>query len=416
MYRPSRRQSSAESLPSYGGSSSSNYLQTPQSVYTPPPAPNNSSPYTTHPVQYGQRGGNPSPPNSHSQAHLRPVYPMSNGSPYQQMSAKTKTSAGGICKYFGYLILVVIVASGWVVAYQLNEAKTQATADLSELRQHSEEMSKTLGKVQEESSFKSRDLSRLESKYKKQMLEMEETYKGDLARLSSVEQREEALMDDSARLREFIQMQSRLDALEKFGEGPYRIYVEMGFHEDEQRIDEWRANNPDALIMPDDVRVGPYKFIIKLAPLDLMPHSVHMFLQMVSLNLYEGIRFNLNPGHVIMTASSLEQKEAFDDSGYSHLSFSEHHPEYPHKRHTIGFASRPPGPHFYINMRDNEDVHGPGGQSQYVLNEEADPCFGEIIAGFDAIDRIKKLPLDEDGERILDPPIFRKVKMLKPGE
>jgi len=132
------------------------------------------------------------------------------------MSAKTKTSAGGICKYFGYLILVVIVASGWVVAYQLNEAKTQATADLSELRQHSEEMSKTLGKVQEESSFKSRDLSRLESKYKKQMLEMEETYKGDLARLSSVEQREEALMDDSARLREFIQMQSRLDALEKY--------------------------------------------------------------------------------------------------------------------------------------------------------------------------------------------------------
>ena len=60
--------------------------------------------------------------------------------------------------------------------------------------------------------------------------------------------------------------------------------------------------------------------------------------------------------------------------------------------------SRPPrlplqtgGPDFYINKMDNSANHGPGGQTQVVLNEEADPCFGRILEGKDIIDRIGSL-------------------------
>lgn len=417
MYRPSRRQSSAESLPSYGGANASNTnWKTPQSGYTstPPPAPNNSSPYATHSTQYAQHGGTPSPPNSHSQSNLRPVYPMPNGSPYQQKSAKSKTRAGGVFKLLGYLAVLAIVASGWVFAYQLKKAKTQVSEELADVKGRADEMFKTLGKMQEDVSSKKRELLKVEDKYKGQIKDIKSDFHDGLERLSTMEQREQALMDDSQRLRTFIQMQSKLDTVEKYGEGPFRVYFELGFQEDELRIDEWRKSNPSELMLPDNLRAGPFKFIVKLAPLDLMPHSVHMFLQMISLKLFDGTKFDINPGHVIMTSTNPEQMKLFEDSGYNKLSFSEHHLDYPHNKNTIGFASRPPGPNFYINMRNNEDVHGPGGQSQYVLNEEADPCFGTIIAGFDAIERLRLLPLE--GDHYLNPPVIKTAKILKPGE
>ena len=141
---------------------------------------------------------------------------MPNGSPYQQKSAKSKTRAGGVFKLLGYLAVLAIIASGWVFAYQLKKAKTQVSEELADVKGRADEMFKTLGKMQEDVSSKKRELLKVEDKYKGQIKDIKSDFHDGLERLSTMEQREQALMDDSQRLRTFIQMQSKLDTVEKY--------------------------------------------------------------------------------------------------------------------------------------------------------------------------------------------------------
>merc|ERR1711983_450675 len=64
------------------------------------------------------------------------------------------------------------------------------------------------------------------------------------------------------KMREEVQQMSRREVLHKFGRGPYRIEISLDF--------------------PDSSGDGPSVFLLELAPLNLMPHSVYMFLQQVS--------------------------------------------------------------------------------------------------------------------------------------
>jgi len=59
----------------------------------------------------------------------------------------------------------------------------------------------------------------------------------------------------------------------------------------------------------------------------------------------------------------------------------------------IFVQGRPGGPDWYVSTVDNTENHGPGGQSSYAIPGEADPCFGKVIQGFDAVDRMHKLPV-----------------------
>jgi len=59
----------------------------------------------------------------------------------------------------------------------------------------------------------------------------------------------------------------------------------------------------------------------------------------------------------------------------------------------VGFAGRPGGPDFYVSTVDNSRNHGPGGQSGYADPTEADPCFGKVVEGFDAVDRMHSMPV-----------------------
>jgi hypothetical protein len=67
----------------------------------------------------------------------------------------------------------------------------------------------------------------------------------------------------------------------RFGKGPYFVEISLDFP-------------PDSPM--SELPSPPSKFVIELAPLDLMPHSVHLFLEMVSHKLWDGCSFMRNAG------------------------------------------------------------------------------------------------------------------------
>jgi len=192
-------------------------------------------------------------------------------------------------------------------------------------------------------------------------------------------EREEAMKKKIELLKYSIQNISRREVLDRFGKGPHKVEMKLDF--------------------PESAGPGPDTFVIQLAPVQEMPHTVHTFLEQVYLGLWNGCSFFRNAPHVMQATPRAysknigEDKEsAFVDSGYFHLAFQEYSENYPHKKYTLGFAGRPAGPDFYINVWDNSQAHGPGGQKHHDLPSEADPCFGRIVEGLDTIERLQNLP------------------------
>jgi hypothetical protein len=124
------------------------------------------------------------------------------------------------------------------------------------------------------------------------------------------------------------------------------------------------------------------RFTVQMAPAALMPHSVFLFLKLVSK--WKRGAFHRNAGHVLQAMVT----------GGTGLAWQEYSSEYPHKIHTLGYAGRPGGPDFYVNIIDNKHNHGPGSQGSKT---EADSCFAQIVAGLDTIERIKQLEVPKDG-------------------
>lgn len=123
-----------------------------------------------------------------------------------------------------------------------------------------------------------------------------------------------------------------------------------------------------------------------------MPHSTLLFLSQVKNGLWDGCSFIRNAGHVLQANPQTGDKKSmhakFKDANLASLTFQEYSDKHPHTKYTIGYAGRPGGLDWYVNLVDNTLSHGPGGQSQYDVPTEADPCFGEVIEGKDIIDRI----------------------------
>ena len=191
--------------------------------------------------------------------------------------------------------------------------------------------------------------------------------------------------------------------------------------------------------------------LIELAPITLMPHSVHTFLSQLSEGYWtRGTpAIVMNPGHVLQACPHpcLETKamggsypgDPYVDmrhAGLDTVSFQEYHPEYPHEKYTIGFAGRPhSGPEFYINMMNNTMDHGPKEaitkkaiEDEEEVDEmtmEPDPCFGKIISGFEVIDKIaegltrgdlpdesKEIRDDDDEEALSDSLLIQPVRIV----
>jgi len=129
--------------------------------------------------------------------------------------------------------------------------------------------------------------------------------------------------------------------LQRFGGGgPFRVEFVLKFPEEQAHA------------------VGN-RIILETAPLGMMPHAIHMFLEMASEGLYTGTRFNVaGPDTVSLKIEEDDEadnlREKFKDYTPA-LSFPEY--IFPHKEYTVGFFGRDPhelpGPSFFINTRDN---------------------------------------------------------------
>lgn len=144
--------------------------------------------------------------------------------------------------------------------------------------------------------------------------------------------------------------------------------------------------------------------VFEMAPLDLMPHSIHMFLEMIHHRLWDNSVFWHHPGvtHVV-TATTIHyhsgepRNHHFQQLRLGGVSFAEYTDNYPHEKYTVAFAGR--GPDFYINTRDNSESHAPGTQEHHKLDDEADPCFAKVVEGKDVVDALLKLSMEATKNR-----------------
>ncbi|GAX20575.1 hypothetical protein FisN_3Hh575 [Fistulifera solaris] len=166
-------------------------------------------------------------------------------------------------------------------------------------------------------------------------------------------------------LRERVQALSLEGISKKYGDGIHHVEFELEFQ---------------------DGLDGPTKFVIELAPSELMPHSVETFLDMVSNQLVDGCSFIMNALNLIKAAplpydgsSAKDKAQSFADFGLDKLAFKEYSESFPHEKYTMGFTADG-SPSFFINVDDNTHSH------------EGDPCFAKVIQGFDAVKRLELTP------------------------
>ena len=160
---------------------------------------------------------------------------------------------------------------------------------------------------------------------------------------------------------------SKLDIqrINRFGKGPYYIEFEITMR-------------------------GQKKFFtVETAPNEFMPHTVYFFMDLVEKRLWDGTVFIHEWYHVIQAAPISHGINFRDDFGQ--LAFPEYSDKYAHGEYTLGMSGRPGGPEFYINVQDNIDYHGPGGQPHSTILNDADPCFAKIVIGRDIIDEMKMI-------------------------
>lgn len=251
---------------------------------------------------------------------------------------------------------------------QLNVANGHVAA----LVRHKDEVRSMLRKYETEIRVMDRELSALDSsiqtKHRKdtQVALVEAQHQRAASEIGEIKERLKMNSKQATSLKELVQSVSQEDVLEKYGSGPQLVELE--------------------LVFPDSHHRGPTKFIIEMAPAELMPHSVHTFLEMVSAGLLDGCSFILNAMHVLKAAplpydgtSAAEKAHAFSDKGLESVAFKEYSEDYPHKKHTVGFAADG-SPSFFINTEDNSEIHA------------GDPCFGRVIDGFDAVKRLEMNP------------------------
>lgn len=187
-------------------------------------------------------------------------------------------------------------------------------------------------------------------------------------------------------LTDYIQEESRREILNWLGSGPHRVKFELEYPED-------RA-------LAEGTEKPKREFVVEMAPLDSMPHSVHIFLEQVAAQLWDNTAFVINPGHVLQAAAvSGDQSVAdraklkpFEEMRLKHVAYQEYNETFPHKQWTLGFAGRPAGPDFYINTQNNTVPHGPGGQAHHELTNDADPCFAIVVDGISTIQELMRRP------------------------
>lgn len=142
------------------------------------------------------------------------------------------------------------------------------------------------------------------------------------------------------------------------------------------------------------------RILMQMAPLEFVPYTLWFFLTQVEKGLWSNCSFIRNARHVLQahpeTVDRKSRMHVFEPPLRS-VKFQEYSAAFPHEKFTVGLAGRPGGPDFYISLKNNTLNHGPGGQKQYMVQQEADPCFAKVIEGFDVLKDMSSLPVADQG-------------------
>ena len=179
-----------------------------------------------------------------------------------------------------------------------------------------------------------------------------------------------------------VSFRSKKEVLERFGSGPYFVKFVLS-------IEGYSDNE---------------SFLLELANLDSMPHTIHTFLELIDKKMLTRGTLILAREHILVggpvDAHDEVNNQQLEDlmlyEGYfpdGALLFSEYSEEHPHVQMTFGF-NHLGGPIFYFNLHDNTELHGPKQTDEGY--KEGDPCFGTVVEGLDVIQRIIAMPKTED--------------------
>mmetsp|Transcript_36325 Transcript_36325/g.79072 ORF Transcript_36325/g.79072 Transcript_36325/m.79072 type:complete len:560 (-) Transcript_36325:130-1809(-) len=239
-----------------------------------------------------------------------------------------------------------------------------------------------------------------------------------LRKMKAAERKREEVLDGLATK---IRSSSRAAVLDKYGEGGrYWVKVTVDLDSSSQPSNEKKSSATAT------ATAAPSFFVIETASLDQSPHSVHHFLEQVDANLWDGLGFTTNPGHLLRaTPTTAAAESAFARAGLDRLLINEsstsssqprgkaddrNSSDDPsptttlrHDPYTIAFptgrsalsprvptatvtksASNEIG--FYINTADNNDVH------------ESDPIIGRVVEGRDVIRQMMTVPAVDGSE------------------
>jgi hypothetical protein len=187
------------------------------------------------------------------------------------------------------------------------------------------------------------------------------------------------------------QRQKQAQLIEKHGMGPYLV--------------EFQLN-----IWGEDNRPVEHYFTVELAPSDLMPATVHFFLEQVGAGLWSETSFYENLEHVIVSRpvsgnGQVSKRQLFVDAGLAAPTIAEYSPHFPHAPYTLGLSDGARGEPvtFYINKRHN--VH-----RQSHSHDEA--CFAQVVVGRSTVDRLAALPGSDAGRiRPVDIKQVRRIQL-----
>ena len=261
-----------------------------------------------------------------------------------------------------------------------------AVREVNDLVAFSEKLHHQLGKADHDMRLLGRELAALDAMEQKRedeeveekVLSMSSAFANPelIQEMEIVKRKLKISQNQADKLKTQVSEISKQDAIQKYGSGIIRVKMELIF-----APSSMNGSDEDNIIDTE-----PHTIVMEMASLDIMPHSVYTFLEMVSIGLLDGCSFILNALHVLKAAplpydgsSASGKARQFLDHGLESVAFREYAPDFPHKRYTVGFAADG-SPSFYINIEDNSDIH------------VGDPCFAKVVSGFDTIQRLENMP------------------------
>mmetsp|Transcript_39689 Transcript_39689/g.85609 ORF Transcript_39689/g.85609 Transcript_39689/m.85609 type:complete len:490 (-) Transcript_39689:71-1540(-) len=201
---------------------------------------------------------------------------------------------------------------------------------------------------------------------------------------------------------------SKRSVVAKYGKGPHHVELQVQFPS---------SSSPETIK-------------IELAPLDIMPHSIHTFLEQIDEGMWDGASFDVaNAGHVLMAAAHDQAPSATPSLTTTTTSmktttlFPEYHAHYSHDKYTIAFPSSQSSSSqqqsgFYINLQPNTIHHSPRIEGEKYI--EGESCFGRIVDEMsrnvvdrmDGSNRLSTNGRDNRGEILEEGVIIRSARIV----